>query len=179
MNIARHVRSALVLLFLPAVGMSEAAPTTGTLQATARIESGCRVVGQTKLTQGIDLGVLNFGQRPSIFATALTASSQGALGTVQLTCTGSTSVDVSINTGLYVSGNQRQLGSGTHRVPYDLYVDSTFNTPFVGNTARTLTVSANGASTILNMPIYGRVQPTPGGYAPGSYQDVLQITVAW
>ncbi|MEJ0036563.1 MAG: spore coat U domain-containing protein [Gammaproteobacteria bacterium] len=164
---------------LPVAALGQSAPTTGVLHVTATIASGCRIADQLRLTQGIDFGTLDFGAYPSIFANALTAQSHAAMGTLQLTCVGIVSANVSIGTGLHASGNQRQLANGTHRVAYELYADSGFNLPFAGTTPRTVAVSPNGSVATVNLPIYGRVQPMPGGYVPGSYQDDVQITVSW
>jgi spore coat protein U-like protein len=169
----------LSVLAMPTLVLADAAPTTGVLLATATIEPGCRVVGQMLATTSVDLGSLNFGTLPSLFRTAITAQSVGPSGTVQVTCSGAVSVDVTISTGLFASGNQRQLGSGANRVPYDLYIDSGLTNIFNGATARTLAISPVGATTTLNMPIYGRIQANPGAYAPGTYHDTVQITVAW
>jgi spore coat protein U-like protein len=169
----------LLALLLPVTVQADAAPTTGTLLATATIEPGCRVVGQLLAITSIDLGSLNFGTLPSLFTTAVSAQSSGPSGILQVICTGAISVDVSISTGLHASGSQRQLASGANRVPYNLYVDSGLTTQFNGATARTLAVSPIGATTTLNMPIYGRIQPNPGVYAAGTYTDTVQITVTW
>jgi spore coat protein U-like protein len=169
----------LSVLCAPTPVLADAAPTTGVLLATATIAPGCRVVGQMLATTTADFGSLNFGTVPSLFRTAITAQSVGPSGMVQLTCSGEVSVDVSISTGLYASGNQRQLGSGTKRVPYDLYIDSGLTNQFSGATVRTLAISPTGLTTTVNMPIYGRIQANPGAYSPGVYSDTVQITIAF
>jgi len=178
LNRWRRWACALTVL-LPAMGLGQSAPTTGVLQVTARIDTGCRVVGQQTQTSGLDFGALDFGTYPSLFAVALTARSQGPAGTLQLTCNGITTANVSIGTGLYANGNQRRMASGVNRVAYDLYADSGLSLPFSGATPRAITVSPGGGTATVDLPIYGRVAPLPGGYAAGSYQDDVQITVSW
>jgi len=165
--------------WLPAVAAALPAPTHGVLQVTARIESGCRVVGQLAQAQTVEFGSLDFGSQPSIFAVPLTAQSQGPAGTLQLTCIGIVSANVAIGTGLHANGSQRQLASGANRVAYDLYADSNLSLPFDGAVPRSVAISPSGSAATVSLPIYGRIQPTPGGYAAGSYQDDVQVTVSW
>lgn len=176
---SRGARCVAVLLFLPVIAFGQSAPTTGTLQVSAQILSGCRVVGQRMQTTGIDFGTVDFGSHPSIFVAPLTARSQGPLGTLQLTCIGIVSASVSISAGMHAQGNQRQLASGVNRVPYDLYADGSFNVPFTAAAERTLVVSPTGSVATVDLTIYAKVHSTPGGYATGSYQDNVQITVSW
>lgn len=169
----------LAVLLLPALAQSQTAPTQGAVPVRATIASGCRVSGSEQLTTGIDFGLLDFGSRPSLFATPLTAQAQGSLGTVQLTCSGVVSAQVSISTGAQPNGQQRQLASGAQRIPYQLYADAAFNSPYVGATALSLSISPTGAAATVELPIHGRIQPTPGGYPPGQYTDQVQITISW
>lgn len=172
-------RAGALAVLLPSVGLGQSAPTTGVLQVTARVDTGCRVVGQQTQTNGLDFGVLDFGTYPSLFAVALTAQSQGPAGVLQLTCNGVTTANVSIGTGLYASGNQRRMASGANRVAYDLYADSGMSLPFSGAAPRAITISPGGGTATIDLPIYGRVAPSPDGYAAGGYQDDVQITISW
>ncbi|WP_129774702.1 Csu type fimbrial protein [Peristeroidobacter soli] len=162
----------------PSVVTAQTAPTTGVLQVSARLESGCRVAGQSQAS-GVDFGTLDFSTQPSLFQRPLTAQSQLSMGTLQLQCVGVTSASVVIDVGLHAAGNQRRLSSGAHYVPYDLYADSTGLEPFVGSTPRAVAISATGALAVLDLPVFGRVPPAPGAYWPGSYQDSVQVTVSW
>ncbi|MBL8267221.1 spore coat U domain-containing protein [Steroidobacter sp.] len=160
------------------VAAAQAAPTTGVLQVTARIESGCRVAGQSQAT-GVDFGELDFAAHPSLFRQPLTARSQLSMGTLRLQCVGVLSANVSIGVGMHATGSQRRLMSGTHHVPYDLYADSAGLEPFAGNTPRGVAISATGALAVVDLPVFGRVPATVGGYSPGNYQDSVQVTVSW
>lgn len=169
----------LVVLLLPVLSHSQSAPTQGALQVHATITSGCRVVGSERLTDGIDFGTLDFGTVPSLFNTTLAAQAQSSLGVVELTCSGVTSAQVAISTGAQPNGQQRQLASGANRVPYQLYADAGFATAFVGATPVAVSISPSGAAATVALPIHGRIQATPGGYAAGQYSDQVQITISW
>jgi spore coat protein U-like protein len=165
-------------LITASAARAQPAPTTGVLQVTAQIESGCRVVGQSAVT-GVDFGELDFGTHPSLFNQTLTAQSQLGMGTLQLRCVGVTSANVTVDAGTHAVGNQRRLGSGTSYVPYELFLDSAGAVPLSVNTARSVPISVSGELTVVDLPVYGRVPPTVGGYAPGAYADLVQITVSW
>lgn len=175
----QHSLGCSLAALLPTLALGQSAPTTGTLQITARIEAGCRVVGHMNQTSGLDFGTLNFGSHPSIFPVALTAQSQGPSGTVQLTCSSVVNANVSVSTGQYAIGNQRRMANGANRVAYDLFADSGFVLPFTGTTPRAIAVSASGSTATVSLPIYGRVAPFAGGHPAGNYQDDVQITVTW
>ncbi len=171
--------SCAAAMLLPAIAAAQTAPSSGVLQVTARIESGCRVVGQLAQTQTLEFGSLDFGSHPSIFTVPLSAKSQGPAGTLQLTCIGIASVSVSVGTGLHASGNQRYLASGPDRVAYDLYADAELSLPFDNGTSRSIAISPDASAATVDLSIYGRIQPVSGGHAAGSYEDQVQIVVAW
>jgi spore coat protein U-like protein len=159
--------------------LGQSAPTSGTLEVRATIESGCRVSGQDEQISDVDFGTLAFGAWPSLFTTTLTAQAQGPAGTIEIRCNGVSSAAVTIGAGLNPDGAQRQLASGADRVPYDLYADAAFSEPFAAASQRTLPMSADGGIATASLPIYGKVEPGIGGYPPGLYSDVVQITVSW
>lgn len=160
------------------VATAQMAPTTGVLQVTARVESGCRVAGQSQAT-GVDFGALDFASHPSLFKVPLTAQSQLSMGMLRLQCVGVVSANVSIDVGMHAAGDQRRLASGAQRVPYDLSTDAAGLEPFDGSTPRGVPISATGELAVVDLPVYGRVPPAVGGYSPGSYQDSVQVTVSW
>jgi spore coat protein U-like protein len=183
-RIAPKLRELSVLLMLggafvaPRAAVAQAAPTTGVLQVSARLESGCRVVGQPQAS-GVDFGTLDFASQPSLFRHVLSAQAQLSMGTLQLQCVGVTSVSVAVGVGMHADGNQRRMFSGASYVPYDLYADSSGANPFVGSTPHAVSVSTDGSFAVVDLPVFGRVTPAIGGYSPGVYQDSVQVTVTW
>jgi spore coat protein U-like protein len=157
---------------------AQTAPTTGVLYVQARVESGCRVAGQSQ-TVGVDFGELNFGEHPSLFKQTLAAQAQLLSGALQLQCVGVTSAQISVGAGMNVSGGQRRLANGAQHVPYDLYGDAAGTQPFGIDVPRSVSISPSGALAIVDLQVHGRVPPAVGGYAPGLYQDQVQITVSW
>ncbi|MGD9944852.1 MAG: spore coat U domain-containing protein [Burkholderiaceae bacterium] len=156
-----------------------AAPTTGLLQARASIVSGCRVSGQESAVTGLDFGTLDFGSHPSLFGVPLTAQAQGPSGVIRLQCSGVVSATVTVGVGAAALGNQRRLSSGLHRIPYQLYADVNYNTPFIGTAPLAVLVPGGGGAAQVDLPIYGRIEPAPGGYPVGHYADQVQISVSW
>jgi spore coat protein U-like protein len=172
---AGAIGSVTSALFLCAVVGAAPAPTTGVLEVSARIESGCRIVGQPA-TSGVDFGELNFGTYPSLFNQPLIAQAQAPSSTLQLRCVGVSSAQVTIGAGMNSLGNQRRLESAGQYVPYDLFADAAASQPFSVNTARSVSIAGTAP---VELTVFGRVLPTLGGYAPGIYQDQVQVTVSW
>jgi spore coat protein U-like protein len=158
--------------------LAQPAPTTGVLNVSARVESGCRVVGQSQVS-GVDFGELDFATHPSLFKQALTAQTRLSTNTLQLRCVGVTSAYLTIDAGMHAIGNQRRMASGGFHVPYELFLDEAGTQPLNVDTPRSVPISGSGAMTVVDLPVYGRVAPASGGYSPGSYQDHLQVTVSW
>ncbi len=169
----------LCALSIPMLARSEPAPTTGVIQVTAQVVSGCRVNTQPELTAGLDFGSLDFGRQPSLFGVALTARALSNGSAIRLRCTGVPSINVSVGLGLDPEGDQRRLSAGVHKVPYQLYADGSFSQPFVGSMPRSLTVAPDGREAELELGIFGRISPIPGGYPAGQYSDQVGITVSW
>lgn len=166
-------------LLIGALSVAAPAPTTGTLDVQAILESGCRVDGQPLATSGADFGELDFDRHPSLFKQPLTAQSQLASSTLQLKCVGIVSAQITVGAGMHVNGGQRYLESGGEYVPYDLFLDGAASQPLSVNIPRSVPIAANGALTIVDLSVFGRVPPSVGGYVPGIYRDQVQVTVSW
>jgi spore coat protein U-like protein len=158
--------------------LAQTAPTTGVLQVSARVESGCRIAGQWQAS-GVDFGDLDFGVYPSLFTQPLTAQAQLSMSTLQLQCVGVTSAYLTIDAGMHAVSNQRRLASGANFVPYDLFFDAAASEPLSIDTPRSVPISGTGALAVVDLPVYGKVAPATGGYPPGVYQDNVQVTVSW
>src|SRR5690606_14657910 len=88
--------------------LAQPAPTTGVLNVSARVESGCRVVGQSQVS-GVDFGELDFAAHPSLFKEPLTAQTYLSTDTLQLRCVGVTSAYLTVDAGMHAVGSQRRL----------------------------------------------------------------------
>jgi spore coat protein U-like protein len=178
-KLVKTIAIGMLVWAVPGLGLrAQTAPTTGELHVSARVESGCRVADQSQVT-GVDFGELDFAAHPSLFKVPLTAQARLSTDTLQLRCVGVTSALLTIDAGLHGDGNQRRLANGAQYVPYDLFLDEAGAEPLSVNTPRSIPISPNGALTVVDLPVYGRVLPASGSYLPGSYQDRVQVTVSW
>ncbi len=174
-------------LFLLATSLSAAlapatvfaATTTGTINATLTLTTGCLVNGQSA-TSGVNFGTLNFGSSAATFDT-LNATLVGASGNgIFVRCTTGQTFNVQVTSSnpapatIYgtVSGQPRYLilgSNNTQGIAYTLYSDAAFTTA-IGTTDPTLGT---------NYAIYGRV--VGGGFNPlipaGTYTDTINVAV--
>lgn len=168
--------------------MSLAATTTGTINATLTLTTGCLVNGQSATT-GVNFGTLDFGSSAATFDT-LNATLVGTAGNgIFVRCTTGQTYNVQITssnaapTTVYgdVTGQPRYLVLGadaTQGIAYTLYNDAAFTTAIANNT--NLTPSGTANPTLGdNYPIYGRV--TGGGFnaaiPAGTYTDTINVAV--
>ena len=135
---------------------------TGQLSVTATVQNGCHLDGGN-----LDFGTFTSGQ----------ASNLDVNGSIRYTnCIGS--LTFALDGGLNPSGNLRQMTSGSGRLSYQIYRNSTRDT-ILGPGGSTQTQSLIG-STPQNgqILIYGRIPS--GQIAPtGSYSDIVTITMTF
>jgi len=185
----------LKLFLLAAAGISTALPsltlaatTSGTINATLTLTTGCLVNGQSA-TAGVNFGTLNFGSSAATFDT-LNATLVGAAGNgIFVRCTTGQDYNVvvtSSNTApatVYgtASTSPRYLILGSNNaqgIAYTLYSDASFTTAIANNTP----IAASGTTDPTlgtNYAIYGRV--IGGGFNPlipaGTYTDTINVAV--
>ena len=171
---------------LPAVSL--AATTTGTINATLTLTTGCLVNGQSATT-GVNFGTLDFGSSAATFDT-LNATLVGSAGNgIFVRCTTGQTYNVQVTSSntapatVYgdVSGQPRYLVLGadaTQGIAYTLYSDAAFTTAIANNANLTPSGTTN-ATLGDNYPIYGRV--TGGGFnaaiPAGTYTDTINVAV--
>ena len=179
-------------LTLAAVHAS-AATLTGSLTASIVLASSCLVVGAPGATAGINLGTLDFGNMPSTFTgTMSTTASGGVSGSVtQLLCSPDvTGISLTINGGLNPGMGGNTVGAGSRAMrgvstnglvgylPYEIYSDAGFATPFPLGTAVTgLAIPATGLA--ISLPVFARVSKAVGSAAlpAATYTDTLVVTL--
>jgi spore coat protein U-like protein len=102
---------------------------------------------------------------------ALSATAQ-----VSVSCNAGLPVTVALDNGATGTGpTSRLMTAGTHTIQYGIYKDSAHSQPW-GNTVGINTASGAGPSATLTA--YGQV-PTQAVPAPGSYADVVGVTVTY
>ncbi|AUX94727.1 Csu type fimbrial protein [Mixta gaviniae] len=165
-----------------------AATTTGTINATLTLTTGCLVNGQPG-TAGVNFGTLNFGSSAATFDT-LNATLVGAAGTgIYVRCTTGQTYNVQVTSSnaapatVYgeVTGQPRYLLLGsdnTRGISYTLYSDAGFSNAIANNTS----LPANGTADATlgdNYQIFGRI--TGGGFnatiPAGTYTDTISVAV--
>ncbi|WNN43706.1 MULTISPECIES: Csu type fimbrial protein [Winslowiella] len=183
-------------LFLMGCGLSLgvassgfAATTTGTINATLTLTTGCLVNGQPTTTN-VDFGDLSFGTSAATFDT-LTATLVGPVGNgIYVNCTNDEDYNVQIDSSngapsgdTYgdVTASPRYLlldSDNTQGIAYTLYNDAGFATVIADGadlTASGTPDPVNGE----NYPIYGRI--TGGDYNAnipvGTYSDTINVVV--
>ena len=145
-------------------GTADAGTATTTMPVTMTITAGCTVSATT----------VAFGTQSTLGAA--TPSS----GTLGVTCTNTTPYNVGLDQG---SGSgatvavRKMTGPSSATINYGLYQNSALTTVF-GNTVGTNTVAGTGIGTSQTITVYGQV-PAQASPAPGSYADVVNVTVTF
>lgn len=188
---ARRV-AALALLATAALG-AQAATLTGSLTASITLASSCLVVGAPGATTGINLGTLDFGSWPATFTGVMTATPSGGVsGSItQLLCSPDvTGISLTVNGGQNAGQGGSTVGVGSRSMrgvsasgivaylPYEIYSDAGFATPFpVGTAVAGLAIPATGLA--ISLPLFARVNKSVSGAAlpAATYSDTLVITL--
>jgi spore coat protein U-like protein len=92
---------------------------------------------------------------------------------------------VTLSTGLSGSYGTRKMFSGVNSLNYNIYLSSAYNQivgdgtggSVVGSTTPFVVV-AGGASVTVNWTLYGLI-PAPQNVLPGSYSDLITVTVTY
>jgi spore coat protein U-like protein len=137
-------------------------------------------VNCTASASGIAFGIYN----------PLSTLANTSTGTVRVTCngigTGSTNVTVNVTLGAGLSGSYatRELFSGANALGYNIFWSTAYNQivgdgsggSFAGSAGPF--VVAAGGSNLATGTFYGRI-PASQDVAPGSYTDVITMTVTY
>ena len=158
--------AAILVLFasLPVAAQASGSATT-TLGVSITITSGCTVSTTTAVAFTTQ-------------ATLTTAAT--ATGALAVTCTNTTPYVVSLDKGGGSGASttvRKMTGPSSAIINYALYQNSGMTTNF-GNTAGTDTVAGTGNGAAQAIPVYGQV-PIQTSPAPGSYADVVNVTVSF
>lgn len=134
---------------------------TGTFSVSATVANQC----------GVSATSMNFGSA-SLLTAALSATAQ-----VSVSCNATLPVTVALDNGATGTGpTSRLMTAGTHTIQYGIYKDSAHSQPW-GNTVGTNTASGTGPSATLTA--YGQVPAQSPAPTPGSYADVVGVTVTY
>jgi spore coat protein U-like protein len=138
-----------------------ATTATGTFSASAIVASQC----------GVSATSMNFGSA-SLLTAALSATAQ-----VSVSCNAILPVTIALDNGATGTGpTSRLMTAGTHTIQYGIYKDGAHSQPW-GNTVGVNTASGTGPSATLTA--YGQVPAQSPAPTPGSYADVVGVTVTY
>jgi spore coat protein U-like protein len=155
-HVPRWLLAAAMVFAQPA----SAATDTDQLTVTATVQSGCALNGGT-----LTFGVYTSGQQTDLDAT----------GTINYTnCTGNLSF--ALDGGGSASITARQMRSGTNRLDYQIYRNST-RTAIWGTGADAHGVVLIGTQS-GSVQVYGRI-PRAQTVPEGTYTDVVTITLTF
>jgi spore coat protein U-like protein len=152
-----------------------AIPTTASFAVNASVVSGCWIVGNPTLTSGVAFGTLDFGSHPAMQAGNYNAAISLAGNPIQIQCTPSLAVSMTIDGGQNALGNQRRMRFGSYFIPYTLSTQAGGGVLMQPNVAISINVSAGPAV----LPVYGRASPSGSGVPGGQYTDTLQVLISW
>jgi spore coat protein U-like protein len=174
---------------------THAATLAGSLTASIVLASSCLVVGAPGATAGINLGSLDFGNMPATFTGTMSTTASGGVGggVTQLLCSPDvTGISLTINGGLNPGMGGSTVGAGSRAMrgvstnglvgylPYEIYSDAGFATPFPLGTAVTgLAIPATGLA--ISLPVFARVSKAVGSAAlpAAAYTDTLVVTLSY
>jgi spore coat protein U-like protein len=114
---------------------------------------------------GVNFGVYN----------TFTVTDTLSTGSVDVRCTPKVAFTVAMSTGAG-SYTSRQLISGSHQLPYNLYLDASRVTIWGNGTGGTGIISDNASKGTYT--IYGRIPARQNAYV-GSYADTIVVTVTF
>ena len=133
---------------------------SGTFSAAALVANQCSVSATN----------MNFGSA-SLLTSALNAAAQ-----ISVTCNAAIPLTVALDNGATgVGPTNRLMSAGSQTIRYGIYKDSARTQPW-GNTAGVNTATGTGPAAALTA--YGQV-PAQTAPAPGSYADVVGVTVTY
>jgi spore coat protein U-like protein len=137
-------------------------------------------VNCTASASGIAFGIYN----------PLSAVADASTGSLRITCNGSgtgsanVTVNVSLSTGLSGSYATRKMFSGVQTLNYNIYWSTAYNQIIGDGSGGSFAGSAGpfpvpaGGNNVATGTLYGLI-PASQDVAPGSYSDVITVTVTY
>ena len=141
---------------------------------------GATTVNCTASAGGIAFGIYN----------PLTTLANTSTGTLRVTCNGSgtgsanVTVNVTLSAGLSGSYATRRMFSGVNALDYNIFWSTAYNQIVGDGSGGSFAGSAGpfvvpaGGSNLATGTFYGRI-PASQDVAPGSYTDVITVTVTY
>lgn len=146
---------------------------TGSLDVLLSVTATCEVNGSA--SGGTGKATLDFGETQLLTANVDGEIGTGGSGGIEVRCNPGVDYTVDFGAGENATdiANRAMAGpTGSANIPYQLYSDS----------ARSVVlsqVSDTGNGAFQSIPIYGRVPAISPAPTPGSYRDVVTVTVSF
>lgn len=178
---ARIARVALAAVFAcGGYGLSPAkAETSAQFEVSATIAAGCLVDGLGSSGHAGTVGTLDFGT-DSTFSTATHTATTTAAQAIRLRCTPGVNLTMGVDGGSHAATGARHLqrgGDPAARIAYALCRDAACNQPIaIGGSVAMLITGANSEN--ITLPLFASLT-LPGGLPPGTYTDMLTVTLTW
>lgn len=172
--------TSVAVLACAGYGLSPArAETSAQFDVSATIAPGCLVDGVGSSGNAGTIGTLDFGT-DSTFSTATHTATTTASQGIRLRCTPGVNLMMAIDGGSHAATGARHLqrgGDTAARIAYSVCRDAACNQPVaIGGSAAIAVTGANSLDVLL--PIFASLT-LPGGLQPGTYTDVLTVTLTW
>lgn len=155
------------------------AETTAQFDVIASIVPGCLVDGLGSSGNAGTIGTLDFGTDSSL-STATHSATTTASQTIRLRCTPGVNLTMTIDGGSHAVAGLRHLqrgGDPASRIPYTICSDAACAQPIaIGGSAAVAITAANAQDVLL--PIHASLT-LPGALVPGTYNDLLLVTLTW
>jgi spore coat protein U-like protein len=152
-------------------------PGTATLIFTVTVPKICAV----SVPKSVNFGtVVKFSEAPNAPVTTQ--------GTIRTTCSSGSPYTIYLGDGgqRLASGGNRQMkdSSGTNRLPYQLYKDSSLTQIWDASGGTTTLNGAGGQSGVgtgaaVDWPVYGQIPQVTLPSQAGAYSDTVVVTVAY
>lgn len=140
---------------------------SGSFQVGATILVACQVTGST-LTFGGSIDPLR------------TTGPVDASTNLSVTCTNTTPYSVALSAGTQAPAGafaSRAMTSGTHTLPYQLYLDAG-RTQVWGDGNASGVYAGTGTGSAQSLTVHGRL-PSLAGVVPGNYSDTVTLTITY
>ena len=129
------------------------------------------------VTCSIVSALMTFGSYDPIATNRTTDKT--ALGTMQINCSGATTVTISlaVGTGTFAA---RTMGNGGNTLNYNLFADAGYSQVWGDGTSGTVTVPCGFSSSgTQSISLYGKIPKGQSTTAVGTYNATPQVTISW
>jgi spore coat protein U-like protein len=163
---------AAAFLAWPLAAQAQVTQSTGELEVRLQVNASCDISGST--SGGLGNAVLDFGTATLLQNAIDVDTASSGTDALEVLCNPGVNYTLTFDAGqnaTQIANRAMKREGGTELVSYQLYQDA-------GRGTVLNTISGTGTGTSQVITVYGRV-PAQTAPPPGSYRDVVIITVAF